>query len=224
MRHLVFRKRPLTTRFAVRFASWRGNIIPMSPRIKRPPKKNLRKSTKPMRCLAIPRSARNTISSARIGIVRAGFNRRLAGNGKDSNPAADFINGAAIAAEFNSSSTEPDSATSSKHFSAVAAAVRLSADLADVRRQRNVAPMSKPTSWSHLKKHCTDRLEQSRCAALVQIKWKITRLRSRAAFTKDSESACAVRAKRAHVEEKAAIFSFACAWRAIRISHSKAAI
>src|SRR6266436_618439 len=63
------------------------------------------------------------------------------------------------AAEFNSSSTERGSATSSKHFSAVAAAARLSADLADVRRLRSVAPMSKPTSWSHLKKRCTDRPE-----------------------------------------------------------------
>src|SRR5258708_15483987 len=181
----------------------------MLPKIKRRPKKNLRKSTKPMRCLAILKSVRNTISSARIGIDRAVSSRRLTGNGKDSNPAADFINGAAMAAEFNSSSTERGSATSSKHSSAVAAAVLLSVDLADVRRQRNVAPMSKPTSWSHLKKHCTDRPEQSRCAALVQIKWKITRLKSRAAFMKDSESGYAVRAKLACAAEKAAISFFA---------------
>src|SRR5882724_10594911 len=224
MRHSVFRKRPLTTRFAVHFASWRGNITPMLLKIKRRPKKNLRKSTKPMRCLAMLKSARNTISSARIGIDRAGSSRRLTGNGKDSNPAADFINGAAMAAEFNSSSTEPGSATSSKHFSAVAAAARLSADLADVRRLRSVAPMSKPTSWSHLKKRCTDRPEQSRCAGPARIKWKITRLRSRAAFMKDSDSVCAVRAKRARAEEKAAIFFFECAWLDIRIFQSKAAI
>ena len=107
---------------------------------------------------------------------------------------------------------------------AVAAVARLSADLVDARRRRSAAQMSKPISWSHLKKRCTVRPEQSLCAGLAQIKWKITRLKSRAVSTKDSESACAVRAKRAHVEEKAAIFSFACAWRAIRISHSKAAI
>src|SRR5438094_5352618 len=111
----------------------------MSLKIKRRPKKNLRKSTKPMRCWATPRSARNTTSSARIGIVRAVFNRRLTGKGKDSNLAADFINGAETA-EFNSSSTEPDSATSSKHSSAAAVAARRLADSVDVRRQRNVAP------------------------------------------------------------------------------------
>src|SRR5206468_10142675 len=224
MRPLVFRKRPLTTRFAAHFASWRGNIIPMLPRTKRRPKKNLRKSTKPMRCWATPRSARNTTSSARIGIVRAVFNRRLTGNGKDSNLAADFINGAETAAEFNSSSTEPDSATSSKHSSAAAVAARRLADSVDVRRQRNVAPTSKQTSWFRLKKRCTDQPEQSLCAGLAQIKSKITRLRSRAAFMKDSESACAVRAKRAQAAEKAAISFFACVWRAIRISQSKAAI
>src|SRR6266516_3071211 len=190
----------------------------MSLKIKRRPKKNLRKSTKPMRCWATPRSARNTTSSARIGIVQAGSSRRLTGNGKDSNPAADFINGAAMAAEFNSSSTEPDSATSSKHSLAVAAAVRLSADLVDARRRRSAAQMSKPTSWSHLKKRGTDGPEQSRCAALVQIKWKITRLKSRAAFMKDSESGYAVRAKRAQAAEKAAISFFAFAWRDIQIS------
>src|SRR5438552_7463865 len=221
-RHSVFRKRPPTTRFAARFASWHGNIIPTLPRTKRSLRKSLRKSTKRMRCWAIPRSARNTINSAGIGIVRAGSSHHLTGNGKDSDPAADFISGVAMAAEFNSSSTEPDSATSSKHFSAVAAAVRLSVDLADVRRRRNVAPMSKPISWSRLKKHCTVRPEQSRCAGLAQIKWKITRLRSRAASTKDSESACAVRAKRAHAEEKAAISFFACVWRDTRILQSKA--
>src|SRR6266487_5598276 len=224
MRHLVFRKRPLTTRFAVHFASWRGNIIPMLPKTRRRPKKNLRKSTKPMRCLAILKSARHTSSLARLGIYRAGSTRRLTGNGKDSNPAADFINGAAMAAEFNSSSTERGSATFSKHSSAAAAADLLSADSVDVRRRRNAAPMSKPTSWSHLKKRCTDRPEQSRCAGLAQIKWKITRLRSRAAFMKGSESVCGVRAKLAPVEEKAAIFSFACAWLDIRIFQSKAVI
>src|SRR5947207_12932140 len=196
----------------------------MSLKIKRRPKKNLRKSTKPMRCWATPRSARNTTSSARIGIVRAVFNRRLTGNGKDSNPVADFINGAATAVEFNSSSTELDSVTFSKLSSAVGGAARLSADLADVRRRRSAAPMSKPTSWSHLKKRCTDRPEQSRCAVLGRIKWRIIRLRSRAAFMKDSESVCAVRAKRARAEEKAAIFFFACAWLDIQIFQSKAAI
>src|SRR6266496_3977128 len=196
----------------------------MSLKIRRRPKKNLRKSTKPMRCWATPRSARNTTSSARIGIVRAVFNRRLTGNGKDSNPAADFINGAEMAAEFNSSSTEQGSAISSKRFSAAAAAGLLSGDSAVARQQRNAAPMWKPTSWSHLKKRYTDRPEQSLYAGLAQIKWKITRSRSRAAFMKDSESACAVRVKRAHVEEKVAIFFFAYVWRDIRMSRSKAAI
>src|SRR5437899_5610113 len=221
-RHLAFRRRPPTTRSVAHFASWRGNIIPTWLRIKRPPKKNLRKSTKPTRCWATRKSARNTISSARIGIDRAGSSHLLTGNGKDSNPAADFTIGVAMAEEFNSSSTERGSATSSKHSSAAAEAALLSADLADVRRRRSVAQMSKPTSWSHLKKRCTDRPEQSLCAGLAQIKWKITRLRSRVASTKDSESGCAVRAKRAQAEEKAAISFFACVWRDTRILQSKA--
>src|SRR5437773_7320979 len=103
-------------------------------------------------------------------------------------------------------------------------AALLSADLADVRRQRSVAQMSKPTSWSHLKKRCTDRLEQSLCAELARTRWKITRSRSRGVFMKGSESVCAVRAKLASVEEKAAIFSFACVWRGTRILQSKEAI
>ncbi len=84
--------------------------------------------------------------------------------------------------------------------------------------------MSKLTSWSRLKKRYTDPPEQSRCAELVQTKWKITRLRFRAAFMKDSESVCAARVKRACAAEKAAIFFFAFVWRDIRISQSKAAI
>src|SRR5206468_2020136 len=159
-----------------------------------------------------------------IGVDRAGSSGRLSGNGRDSNPAADFINGAATAAAFNSSLMAQGSATSSKHFSVAGAAALLSADLADVRRRRSVAQMSKRTSWSRLKKRCTDRPEQSRCAGLAQIKWKITRSRSRGGFMKDSESVCAVRAKRARAEEKAAIFFFACVWRGTRILQSKAVI
>src|SRR6266567_6777724 len=55
----VFRRAPRTMRFAARFASWHGNIIPTWPRIKRRPKKNLRKSTKRMRCWATRRNGRN---------------------------------------------------------------------------------------------------------------------------------------------------------------------
>ena len=109
-----------------------------------------------------------------------------------SNPAADFINGAATAAAgFSSSSTELDSATSSKRFSAAVAVAPRSADLADALRQPNAAPTSKPTSWSHSKKRCTARREPFRCAELVRTRWKSIRSRFHAAFTKGSESVCA---------------------------------
>src|SRR5206468_5267507 len=162
---------------------------------------------------------------ARIGIDRA-VNRRPSGSGKgdSGSPVADFINGAETAAEFNSSSTEPDSATSSKHSSAAAVVARRSADSVDVRRRQSAAPMSKPISWSRLKKHCTVRHERSLCAGLGQIRWKLTRLRSRVAFMKDSESGYVVRAKLACAAEKAAISFFGFAWRDIQISQLKAAI
>src|SRR5436190_12121074 len=147
MRHSVFRRPPPRTKSAAHFASWHGNIIPTWPRIKRRPKKNLRKSTKPMKCWAIRRNGRNTINWARIGIGPAGSSRRPGGRGERSNRAADFINGAAMAAEFNSNSTERGLATSSKHFSAAAVAGLLSADSAVARQQQSVAQTSKPTSW-----------------------------------------------------------------------------
>src|SRR5207247_5899871 len=156
-------------------------------------------------------------------IDRAGSSRRLSGNGRDSNPAADFINGAATAAAFNSSLMAQGSATSSKHFSVAAAGALLSADLADVRRQRSVAQMSKPTSWSRLKKRCTDRLEQSLCAELARTRWKITRSRSRGGIMKGSESVCAGRGKPESGEEKAAMCAFACVWRGTGVSQSKPA-
>src|SRR5439155_14169041 len=144
------------------------------------------------------------ISSAPIGTGRAASSHRRTGNGRDSSPAADIINGAAMVAEFNLSSTEQDSATFSKRFSAAAVAVPLSVGLAGARQRPSAARMSRPTSWSHSKKRCTDRPEQFHFAGLARIRWKTIRSRFRAVFMKDSESVYAVRAKRAHAEEKAA--------------------
>ena len=158
-----------------------------------------------------PKSARNTISSERIGTGPADFNRHPAGNsGKDSNPAADFTNGEATVAACSSNSAAPASAISSKRSSGAVAAVPLSADSADVRPQRSAGPMSKPTSWLRWKKRCKDRPERSPCVGPAQTKWRITRLRFRAAFTKDSESVCAVKVKRAPAAAKAAISFCAC--------------
>src|SRR5207249_11600836 len=50
-RHSESQKRRPRTRFEAHFAHWRGNTIRTSPKIKRPPKKKSRKSTKPKRWL-----------------------------------------------------------------------------------------------------------------------------------------------------------------------------
>src|SRR5207247_7395018 len=113
----------------------RDNIIMMWRRIKRLLKKNLRKSTKPTRYWATRKSAKNTINSALIGIGRADSSLHLAGSGKRNSPAADFINGAAMAVGCNLNSVGPDLAISSRHFLAVAAAGRLSVEPACVRRE-----------------------------------------------------------------------------------------
>ena len=63
-------------RFAALFANWRANIIPTSPRTRRPLKKNLRRSTKRTRYWATQRNERNTTSSAQIGTDRADSSRR----------------------------------------------------------------------------------------------------------------------------------------------------
>src|SRR2546428_13442115 len=55
------------------------------------------------------------ISLEPIGIGQAVSSRHR--SGKDSNPAADFINGVATAAVSSSSSAAPGSAISSRHFS-----------------------------------------------------------------------------------------------------------
>ena len=80
-------------------------------------------------------------SSAPIGIGPAVSSRHR--NGKaSSSPAADFINGAAMAvAELNSSSAELGSAISSKRFLAAGAVVPHSAGSADALRRPNAAPM-----------------------------------------------------------------------------------
>src|SRR5206468_8934735 len=121
-KRLVFRKRLPTRRFVPPFASWRANIILMWRRIKRQPKKNLRRSTRHTRYWATPRSEKDTINSALIGIGRADSKRHQAGSGKHSSRALNFINGAAMAVGCNLNSVEPDSAISSRHFLAVAAA------------------------------------------------------------------------------------------------------
>src|SRR5262249_7956917 len=150
MRHSACLRRRAKTRFAALFASSRANIIPTLRRTRRPLKKNLKRSTKRTRCWATQRNVQNTISSAQIGTDRGDSSRRH--NGVRNRRKADIINGAEMAAEFNSNSVGPDSATSSKRFSEAAAAARPSADLAGVRRLRNVGQMSKPTSWLHWKK------------------------------------------------------------------------
>ena len=95
----------------------------------------------------ILKNGRNTINSALIGIGPAVFSRRR--SGKASNPAADFINGAATAAaELSSSLAELGSAISSKHFLAADAVAPRSADLADALRQPNAVPTWKQISWA----------------------------------------------------------------------------
>src|SRR5436190_6084503 len=188
---------------------------------KKAAEEKFRRSTKPTRCWAIRKNVRNTISSAPIGIGRAGSSRHPAG--KRSNLAVGFINGAAMVAGSNSSSGERDSAISSKRFSAAVAAALHSEDLADVRPRRSVERMSKLISWSRWKKRCTDPPEQSRCAEPAQTKWKITRSRFREVFTKGSASVYAARVKLACAAASAAIFFFACVWRGIPILLSRAA-
>src|SRR5947208_5136353 len=150
-RHSACRRRPAKTRFAAPFASWRANIIPTSPRTRRALKKNLRKSTKRTKYEETQKNEKNTINSAQIGIDRADFNRPR--NRALNRRKVDIINGAAMAAAFNLNSAGPASAISLKRFSAEAAAARLSADLADVRRRWSEERMSRPTLWSHWKKH-----------------------------------------------------------------------
>src|SRR5947208_1059447 len=141
-------------RFAALFASWHASIIPTSPRTRRLLRKNLRRSTKRTRYWATQRNVQNTISSAQIGTDRADSSRRH--SGAHNQRKADITSGAATVVAFNSSLAVPDSATFSKPFSVAAAAARLSADLADVRRLRSVEPMSRPTSWLHWQKRGTD--------------------------------------------------------------------
>jgi hypothetical protein len=84
---------------------------------------------------------------APIGTGPAVFSHHRSGKAS-SNPAADFINGAAMAeVELSSSSAGLDSAISSKPFLAADAVVPHSAGSADARRQPNAAPTWKRTSW-----------------------------------------------------------------------------
>src|SRR5262249_3045093 len=99
---------------------------------------------------ATRRKEKKTTNSVKIEQGRANSNNRR--NGAPNHRKVDFIDGVAMAVEFNLNSAEPDSVTSSKRFSVAAAAVRLSADLADVRRLRSAAPTSRPTSWLLWKK------------------------------------------------------------------------
>src|ERR1700757_4172105 len=116
-RHSPCRRRQQKTRFAARFASWHASIILTSPRTRRPLKKNLKRSTKRTRYWATQRNVQNTINSAQIGTDRGDSSRRH--SGAHNQPKGDITNGAEMAAEFNSNSAVPDSATSSKRFSAV---------------------------------------------------------------------------------------------------------
>src|SRR6266850_1535700 len=141
-RHWVCLRRRPKTRFAALFASSRASIIPTSQRTRRPLKKNLKRSTKRTRYWATQRNVQNTISSAQIGTDRGDSSRRH--SGAHNQPKGDITSGVAMAAEFNSNSAVPDSATSSKRFSVAAEAARLSADLADARQRRSVGRMSRP--------------------------------------------------------------------------------
>src|SRR5439155_11123013 len=99
------------------------------------------------------RSGRNMISLEPIGIGQAVSSRHR--SGKDSNPAADFINGVATAAVSSSSSAAPGSAISSRHFSVEDEVDPHSAGLAGALRQPNAAPMWKRILWSREKQRCT---------------------------------------------------------------------
>src|SRR5213082_1953373 len=209
-------------RFAPLFASWRENIIPMSRRTKRPPKKSLRKSTKPTKSWAIRRSERNTISLARIGISLVDFSPLP--DGGRSSLAADFINTAAATVGSNSNLAELGSAISSRRFSAVAAGVQLLVGSADVRQQPSAGVMSKRTSWLRSRRLSMDRQERFRCAARVQTRRKVIKSRSRAAFMKANASGSPVREERERAAAKAAISSYAFGWRDITISRLKEAI
>src|SRR5205823_4770078 len=96
-RRSACRRRPAKTRFAAPFASWRANTTPTLLRTRRPPRKNLRRSTKRTRYWATRKNGKNTTNSALIGIDRADFTHPH--NGVRNRRKADIINGAAMAAE-----------------------------------------------------------------------------------------------------------------------------
>src|SRR6185436_15926829 len=63
-----------------RFASWRGNIIPTSPRTRNRRRRSLRISMKPTKCWATPPNGRSTTNWARTGNRVRNFVRRQGGN------------------------------------------------------------------------------------------------------------------------------------------------
>jgi len=151
----------------------------------------------------------------------AGWNQP---GGERSSQVEDFINTAAAMAELNSNLAELALAISSRRFSAVVGDDLLSADSADVQRQRSAEPMSKPILWSPLRKLSTDRLGPCLCVEPVQTKWKIIRSKFRAVSTRASASGWPGKANRERAGERAVICSCACDSRAIRIFRSRAAI
>src|SRR6266480_1976606 len=161
-------------------------------------------------------------SLARIGISQVDFSRLR--DGERSSLAVDFINTAAAMAESNSNLAEPGSAISSRRFSAVAAGVQLLVGSADVRQQPSAGVMSKRTSWLRSRRLSMDRQERFRCAARVQIRRRVIKSRSRAAFMKANASGSPVREERERAAAKAAISSYAFGWRDIPISRLKEAI
>src|ERR1700693_2975736 len=172
MKRSAFPKPRLRTKSRARSGNLRGNITPTSLRTKRQLKKSLSKSTKPTRSWATRSGGISTISSARTGTSREESTRHEKGV---PGPPADIINGVAMAEAFNSSLAAQGLAISSKRSLAVDADVRLSADLADAKRQWNAERMSRSTFWLHSRRHYMDRRGPFRCDDPARTKLKPTR-------------------------------------------------
>src|SRR4051812_5463316 len=100
----------------------------------------------------MPTKGRNTINSGRTGIVRADFNHRLAGGNNNPEAASRENGGVGMMAESSSNSAAPGSAIFSRPFLEADVVNRRLADSAGSRRRPSAERMSKPTSWSHLKR------------------------------------------------------------------------
>src|SRR5437870_4334445 len=126
----------------------------MSIRTRQWRKRSSNRLTRPTRFSAIRRSERNMMSLERIGISREGFNR-LRGGVNNSQGAASIATEQETV-ESSLSSAGPGSAIFLRRFLEGLGEDRAVQDLADVRLDLSAAVTSRPTSWLHSKKLCTD--------------------------------------------------------------------